>query len=171
MCLWGRGSPPAHHSPSSFFFPPLLAATEPCSPPASPPLACCTPCSTLDPAPANRMGMSGSQWGNGGRRGGPCPRSSGFYLCRHNKRGRREKEKKPQRCSCQCICFGLQLFLSSSERFMGSSCSLSLLHCQSPQWQKVRMHRRERCLWINAAGHKVEGEQKCAARETELCSM
>ena len=94
MCLWGRGSPPAHHSPSSFFSPPLLAATEPCSPPASPPLAYRTPCSTLDPALANRMGMSGLQWGDGGGRGGPCPCSSGFYLCRHNKRGRRENEKK-----------------------------------------------------------------------------
>lgn len=94
MCLWGRGSPPAHHSPSSFFSPPLLAATEPYSPPASPPLACRTPCSTLDPALANRMGMSGLQWGDGGGRGGPCPCSSGFYLCRHNKRGRRENEKK-----------------------------------------------------------------------------
>ena len=57
MCLWGRGSPPAHHCPSSFSSPPLLTATEPCSPPASPALACRTTSSThWDPALAKGVG-------------------------------------------------------------------------------------------------------------------
>lgn len=149
--------PTSSPQPLLLFFPPLLAATEPCSPPASPPLACRTPSSTLDPAPANRLRMGCSQWGagGGGADGGPCRRSSDFYLCRHNKRDRREEEKNAQHCSCQCICSvssSVSPLSSSPEQFMGSSCSLSLPHCLSPLREKVRMHRGGKCPWIIAAG-------------------
>lgn len=112
MCLWGRGSPPAHHSPSSFFpsfFPPLLTATEPWSPPAYAPLGCRTTTSTLDTARAIRLGneqLAVRRWWSL-----PTFITFSFYLCRHTHaytHTQKERQegggKKPQLYSCQCIC-------------------------------------------------------------------
>lgn len=97
MCLWGRGSPPAHHSPSSFFssfFPPLLTATEPWSPPAYAPLACRTTTSTLDTARAIRLEneqLAVRWWWSL-----PTFITFSFYLCRHThtQKERQEGGKK-----------------------------------------------------------------------------
>lgn len=128
--------------------PPFFSSSSRCHrasqpPPASPPLACRTTSSTLDPAPANRLGMRGLQWGDAGAGGGgPCQRGSDFYLYGSNKRETGGREKKPSTLllPVHLLCLSLSPF---PKQFMGSSCSsLSLPRCLSPLREEVRMHRR-----------------------------
>lgn len=101
MCLWGRGSPPAHHSPSSFF-----SSSSRCHRASQPVVS----------LPHNQL-HTGSSFGNQAgderlavrrRRRWWCwwslPTFIRFLSVATQQKRQEAERKPPQLCSCQCIC-------------------------------------------------------------------
>lgn len=150
MCLWGRGSPPVHHSPSSFF-PPLLTATEPCSPPTSLPLAFRTSSSSTP-------GSSSVGWECEARRETVEVLARVRYRwCRHNKRDRGEtggKKSPALLLPMHLLC--LRLFLSPPLLHSNLWAAPVSSACLTKAESSTEAQGNSECLFIISKGNTME---------------